>query len=540
MNLIDWIFRAERIEGGLTKADKDFYDVAFGGASTASGVTVSPSKALTYAAYWRGINLISQAIAKTPVTLYERMQPIGKKRASGHPSYRLLRRSAGPDLSARTFKLHMMCNVMLHGNAYAFIARNAIGRIVELVMLPQSSSTVTVERKAGRLVYRLRWKPDGGLEQEQLAAPEEMFHIRGLGDNGVTGFSVISYAAETLGIGLALRDYGARFFSNDARPGVVLEHPGRLGKDAAQSLREQWDARHRGRERAHNVAVLQEGMKLTPFSISARDAQMIESRRFEIRDIANILGVPPHKLGDDARSSYNSLEQENQAFLDDAVDPWMTALEDEADRKLLTDRERETESHLHEFNRNAIVRVNIADRFAAYNIGIQAGILNRDEARDRENLNPIPDGSGSVFLVPLNMAPSSDLGGGGNDAPSDPDGKRAALSKLIAEQAGRACARLGVIARKLAKNGIRCKDWEPFVFDDAAEAVDLTMRSAINLGRLMGLVVSEHPARMIVQEWNRQAMATDDAPHLVVTMAERMADFEAGYPERFAASIIGD
>ena len=347
------------------------------------------------------------------------------------------------------------------------ILRDANFQPVEL--WPLDPEYTRPERKpSGVLFYRSRLK-DVDLEIPYYS----MLHIRGLSGDGLVGYSVIDCLRESLGSAIAIQKYGASFFGNSARPSLVLTHPGRLNEQAARRLRESWMAVHGGSGNSGKPAVLEEGMTVTPFSISNDDAQFLQSRQEAVREIANILGIPPHKLGDATRTSYSSLEQENQSLLDDAFDPWLCSWEQELNSKLLAEEEKQSDSHYFTFKRQALVRADINARYGVYNIALQNGILNRDEVRALEDLNPIPDGSGQTYYVPMNMVPADEeqdsvLDATGQDNqeeegeeadPTTPDPARSLLvSQVIAEQIRGLEADTRCFVRRLAEQARRKAD----------------------------------------------------------------------------------
>lgn len=422
----------------LSAPDEWLYE-ALGASRTTSGVRVNRKTALTYAAVWRATNLISRDVGKLPLVIYKRLDPRGRERDARHPAYRLLRTAPNEYMTAIVFRMTMQAHALLNGNAYAYIERRGDGKPVSL--LPIDPAVVTPVRLNGELIYVVKV---GG--SDRRVDPSSMLHIRGLSYDGLEGYSVIEYARDSFGMGLALREYGARFFANDATPGLAFQHPGRLSETAAKGLLENLDKMSRGLERKHRVILLQEGMKLDQFQVKATDAQLLESRGFEIREIANWFGVPPHKLGDPGRTAYASLEQENQSYLDDALDGWLVNWEQECAVKLLSEQEQVDDTHVVEFMRNALVRADIKARFEAYNIGRQMGVLSADDIRDMENMNPLPDGQGATYLVPLNMQSATALLGDPEadttdepapaDAPAEPadavDLKEAARAEALA------------------------------------------------------------------------------------------------------------
>lgn len=393
----------------LSDPDAWVYDVLGGGRSD-GGVTVNRDAALGYPAVWRAVNLISRDVAKLPVYVYRRVGE-GKERATEHPAYRLLRREPNESMTGHTFRQTLQAHLLMDGNAYAFIERDGAAR--PRALLPLMPDAVTPVRVGGRLWYV--WRSSSG-EQRRLKA-EDVLHVKGLGYDGLVGYNPIAYYRESIGMGLAARKFGAVYFKNAATPKVVLQHPGKLKREAAERLRDDWQRMHAGLDAVHRTAILEEGLEAKVLSFDAESSQLLETRQFEIREIANLFGVPPHKLGDSARTSYASLEMENQSYLDDALDPWLVAWEEECWAKLLTEAEKRADSHSVEFLRQALIRADLSTRFSAYSTAVQGGWMSRDEVRARESMNPIPDGAGRAYYIPENVKTTDEI-----DSDDQPEG----------------------------------------------------------------------------------------------------------------------
>jgi HK97 family phage portal protein len=376
-------------------SDPDTWLDSLGGGPTDAGITVSAESALTYSPIWRGINLIAGDFSRLPLFVYKRVGE-GKKRDPRHPAYYMLRRKPNPETVDGVFKSTIEAHALLHGNGFAYIVRRGNGTPTEMWILPPVS-TYLVRVDGAKWVVTT-------IDAEQHKIPyKDIFHIPGLSYDGVSGISLIEKAKQSIGLGLGMQKYGATFFGNAARASVVLEHPQSISEGAAERLKNSWDKMTKGLKNAHRTVVLEEGMSAKHMSINAKDAQLIESRQFETREVANWLGVPPHKLGDPTRTSYNSLEQEAQAYLD-GLDPRLVAYENECWDKLLTEQEKRDDTHLVEFERKALLRADLAARAAYYSKalgGVPWTLV--DEVRGIENLPPLPNGEGAVFRIPLNM-----------------------------------------------------------------------------------------------------------------------------------------
>lgn len=407
IGILDRVTRSlERPSVPLSSGADELYE-AFGAGRTNAGVTVNRATALRHPALWRGVNLISRDVGKLPLVVYQR-DGGGKIRATSHAAHRLLDRKPNPWMTPSIFKQTLTAHALLQGGGFAFINRREDATPVELLpLLPDRTYPI---RENGQLIYVTAI---GGTMEDPTSTirrllPENVLHIKGLGYDGLTGYSLIDLGADTIGHGMAMERFSSRYFRNSARPSVVIEHPGSMSESAAKRLRESWDQLYAGVDNAHRTAILEEGMKVHALTINARDSQLDESQKFDLTKIANLLGLPPHKVGGDGRTSYNSLEQENQAYLDEGLDPWLVAWEEECWAKLLTEKEKQNDTHIVEFMRQALVRADMAARSAYYHNALLDGYMNRDEVRSLENLNPMPDEEGKKYFIPLNVTTTGD------------------------------------------------------------------------------------------------------------------------------------
>jgi HK97 family phage portal protein len=375
----------------------------FGGGSTSAGVTVNEYTALNYSAVWAAVNLIASQIASLPLILYKRLPNGGKERFSSHQTYRLLHDEWNPEMASMTARETLMGHVLTWGNGYAEIERDRVGRPVALwPLLPNQVTPFRDESK--RLQYRVSTP---GVPDVTIPAGD-MLHIAGLGFDGLVGYSPIYMARESLGLGIAAQRFGSSFFSNGATLSAVLEHPGELGEDGTKNLRESIEAVHQGVSKAHRLLILEEGMKYQKFGVEPDSAQFLETRQFEVTEVARWFNIPPHKLRDLMRATFSNIEQQSIEFVTDTLRPWLIRWEQEINRKLISRSERNIQyvEHLVE----GLLRGDTASRYAAYAVGRQWGWLSADDIRDLENMNPLPNGQGKIYLVPLNMTPADRIG----------------------------------------------------------------------------------------------------------------------------------
>ena len=240
-----------------------------------------------------------------------------------------------------------------------------------------------------------------------ILSPSDVLHIPGLGFDGLVGYSPIAMAKNAIGLAIAAEEYGSKFYANGAAPSGVLEHPGTL-KDPGR-VRESWQATFGGSANANKVAVLEEGMKYTPISISPNEAQFLETRKFQINEIARIFRVPPHMVGDLEKSSFSNIEQQSLEFVKYTLDPWVIRWEQALYRTLLSEEEKKTV--FFKFNVEGLLRGDYASRMSGYATARQNGWMSANDIRELEDLDRIPaELGGDLYLVNGNMLPLTSAG----------------------------------------------------------------------------------------------------------------------------------
>jgi len=369
------------------------------GGRTAAGVDVTVDGSLASTAVYACIRILAETVASLPLILYRRL-PRGRERATNHRLYPLLHDLPNPEMTSMELRETLMGHLAGWGNCFAEIEYDGAGRVRALWPLPVDK--MQVRRVGGQLLYVVNVSSGAA----QVLPAERVWHIKGMGNDGVVGYSPIRKAMEAIGLALATQEYGARFFGNGARAGVVLEHPGLLSDDAYDRLKNSWEMRHQGLEQSHRVAILEEGMKIEQIGVPPDEAQFLETRKFQVTEIARLFRIPPHMLADLDRATFSNIEQQSIEFVTYTLSPWLVRWEQSIYRALLTERER-TEFYA-EHLVNALLRGDTPSRFQAYAQGRQNGWLSANEIREMENMNPV-DG-GDVYLVPLNMVPADSVG----------------------------------------------------------------------------------------------------------------------------------
>ncbi|MBY6275387.1 MAG: phage portal protein [Symbiobacterium thermophilum] len=363
-----------------------------------SGVTVTELTAIQTAAVYQCAAILANNIGTLPLPVYERLE-VGKRKATEHPLYKVLNRRANPWMTAATARMALMLHLALWNEAFAHIEWGNDGTVRALwPLLPNRTRTVAV---GGQLFFDTTL-PDGTVRRLRQ---DEVLHITGLTLNGVDGLRVIQQARETLGLLMAAEGYAARFFGSGANPGGVVTTDMPLTTEQKRQLAEDIAAQVKGLNKAHEILVLSNGAKFTPIGLSPANSQLVEVREFQIREVARFFNMPPHKLGlVEKGASYASIEQQQIAFLTETLRPWLVLIEQAINATMFS--ESEVDRYFVEHNVEGLLRGDTKSRYEAYHLALADGWLNRDEVREKENLNPIPGGAGQVFLVPLNMGPA--------------------------------------------------------------------------------------------------------------------------------------
>lgn len=373
----------------------------FMGSST-SGKNVNERSAMQMTAVYACVRILSEAVAGLPLHLYRYNSEGGKEKALDHPLYGLLHDEPNPEMTSFVFRETLMTHLLLWGNAYAQIIRNGKGDVIALYPLMPNKMQVDRDDK-GRLYYTYyRSKEEANSKDNSTVTlhPEDVLHIPGLGFDGLVGYSPIAMAKNAIGMAIACEEFGAKFFSNGASPSGVLEHPGIL-KDP-DKVRSSWNAAYGGSSNAHKVAVLEEGMKYTPISISPNEAQFLETRKFQINEIARIFRVPPHMVGDLEKSSFSNIEQQSLEFVKYTLDPWVIRWEQSLSRALFSKEEKK--NLFFKFNVEGLLRGDYQSRMNGYATARQNGWMSANDIRELENLDRIPsEEGGDLYLVNGNM-----------------------------------------------------------------------------------------------------------------------------------------
>lgn len=379
------------------------------GSLSAGNVPITRESTLSLPAYFQGIRLYADALGITPINpigLTDKKRDRARVKLYDDPLYHLLRREPCPGWTPYRLKHTLMFSKGYTGNAYAFIDRNQLFAVKGLYPLPTERMTPKLLEVAPGQVPQLgyEYRPkDASLQPVTLPA-WSVLHLRGPGD-GLQGWSPLKLFARALSTGLAAEEYAARFFTNNATPRGFLRHPGgenaELSEESYQRMRESWERAHGGLPNAHRIAILEEGVEFQAMGFNAEEAQLLATRQFTIGDVGRMLNLPPHALHDYANAHFRNVEHMAIQLVTYSLLPEFTNWQEELSAKLIEPHRRAT-TWL-EFDPAILLKGDVRTRFEAYGKAITDGWLNRDEVRARENLPPMPDGLGKVYVVTHQM-----------------------------------------------------------------------------------------------------------------------------------------
>ena len=417
MGIFSGLFRSrDKPQNRTTGSTYSFF---FG--SSSAGKRVNERSAMQMTAVYSCVRILAEAVAGLPLHLYRYKEDGGKEKAIYHPLYLLLHDEPNPEMSSFVFRETLMTHLLLWGNAYAQIIRNGKGEVIALYPLMPDRMTVDRDRD-GKLYYEYTVSTDDAPTVKGTVVrlkPSDVLHIPGLGFDGLVGYSPIAMAKNAIGMAIACEEYGAKFFANGAAPGGVLEHPGTI-KDPGR-VRESWQSTFGGSGNANKIAVLEEGMKYTPIGISPEQAQFLETRKFQINEIARIFRVPPHMVGDLEKSSFSNIEQQSLEFVKYTLEPWLVRWEQSIQRTLFSPEEKKR--YFAKFNVEGLLRGDYASRMTGYATARQNGWMSANDIRELENMDRIPaEEGGDLYLINGNMLPLGNAGAFADTQPND-DGK---------------------------------------------------------------------------------------------------------------------
>jgi HK97 family phage portal protein len=394
--------REERSGQYVSEEPSNWLMRAIRAAPSRTGVNVTHDTALSSTAVFAGVRLISESVGSIPLQPYRRREERGRDVAREHRLYRLLHDEPNPEQTSMEMREMVQGFATMAGTGFIEIERDGGGHPKHL--WPITPHRVTAFRdRAGKLFWMVR-TPNGG---DRRVHADSMIPIRGFSRGGVFGVDVIQLMRESIGLTLAAEEYGARFFGSGSTVSGVLEHPEKISKDAQERLRDSWQEIHSGLENAHRIAILEEGMTWKQIGANPQHAQMIETRKFQVAEVARILNLPPHLLRDLERATYSNVEHQGIEFVTISIRPWCVRWEQALKKYLLTEEEKRTMYIEHTLE--GLLRGDLKSRNEAYAIGRQWGWYSANDVNELENRNPLPGKQGDLYLVPVNMVSAERL-----------------------------------------------------------------------------------------------------------------------------------
>ncbi len=358
-----------------------------------AGYGISPDTAYNLITVYQCVRVLAETFAAMPLIVYRRLPGGGKERAEDHPLYDVLHRQPNADMTSFVWRELMMSHLATWGNAYNEIAYDLSGRMNLWPIRPDRVEPYYLANGRKGFYYL---HPTGGKIELN---PAKIFHVQGLSSNGLVGLSPISVMRSTLRLYKTAERYGTTFFDNDARPGTILSHPKNLSDPAITRLRAQMESL-KGADNAGRTIVLEEGLTVSEVGIHPEDAQFMETRLFQKREIASAYRIPLHKVGDYERATFSNIEHLSIEFIQDTMLPWFVRTEQDIDTQLIPINEQKTVYVEHLVD--GYLRGDAKTRAEALAIRWQHGTLSADEWRGIENENPIPDGRGTDYYTPVN------------------------------------------------------------------------------------------------------------------------------------------
>ena len=375
----------------LPELDKQM-ETAISGRPSITGVNINRDTAMNYSAFFAGVRLICQTIASLPIMTYQRIGETKKRKYREHPVYGLLHDCANTYTPAFYWVESSTYHQIIYGNSYSYIDRDLGYRPRGLYLLNPQYMTTFIDPIEKVVKYEFRKGSD-----YRIYEYDEILHIPGFGFDGLQGYSILKLAAESLGLGLAFEEFNGRFLGQGAHVGGVLQTDKSLSPESRKNLKDSFTEQYSGLGKTGKTILLEDGIKYNATGMPLSDAQFLESRIFQIDEIARWLGLPPHKLAEQTHATYSNVEAENLSFYQDSIRPYL--VRDEA----FLNMDIAPSDGYCEFLFDAILRADVKSRNEAFNIQRNAGIINADEWRSKENLDEIGGEAGQTYIIPSNM-----------------------------------------------------------------------------------------------------------------------------------------
>ena len=376
---------------------RDFLSAMSAGRGSSAGISVSKSSALTFTAVWSAVRLLSESISILPINVYEREKNGDKSLAINNPSYNLLHNEPNNYMSSVTFFEKIMMDLCLSGNSFVRIVRNGGG--TPEALLPLNSEDVKVKMSDGQIFYHNN-------NSNNIYDDYDILHFKGVSQDGILGLSPITQNANAIGWGMALEEYGNKYFTNSAKLSGVLETDRALSEQAIERLKNSFSNTYNQLKNAQSTAILEEGLSFKPITISPEQSQFLASRVFSITEVSRMFNIPTFMFQEHSKSSFNNIESLSQSYVTYTLMPYIRRMESEMNRKLF--KANEKGRLFVEWNVNGLLRGNIKDRTDSYKTALTNGYMTINEVRRKENMNSIVDGD--EHYLPLNMTTINKIG----------------------------------------------------------------------------------------------------------------------------------
>jgi HK97 family phage portal protein len=428
--------------------DSDYWYQGYGMTSKA-GTNISADTAMNISAVFACVRVIAETVGMLPLNFYRRLER-GKEKVADDTLYQLVSKKPNPWQTSLEWREMTVAHMALRGKGYSRILRDGMGDPRMLLPLhPDRMQKVEFDTDSLGMIYE--YVDENGMTQSYT--DRDVLHFKGLSTDGVDGLSVVGAARESMGLAMATESYGARFFSQNATPRIALKQPPPPAKsmspEAKERLTKAWRKAYAGLDSSHGVAVLESGMDVAQLGISNEDSQFLETRKFQVNDIARWFRMPPHMIQDLERATFDNIEHQSIDFVVHTMMPWFRRFESALDAQIIPDRQ--SRDHFFEFLVDALLRGDAKTRSEVYKTSIVTGWMTRNEAREKENMNPL-EGLDEV-LTPMNM------GGNPDDTKKPPDAMNGNGSKRFQAVAESAVARVMQIERETIRKALE-KDSE--------------------------------------------------------------------------------
>lgn len=477
---------------------------------SAAGVVVTEDVALTYSAFWAGVKVLSEDLAKLPWRLISH-DGVRRTIQVGDPLDDLLHVKANDEMTAFTWRELMASCAITWGNGYSEIERDPRGRPVALWPLYPSVTRPIRSVADGRLLYEVMQENGQPVRLEA----RDVFHLKGPTRDGLVGRSLLTVARESLGVALAAQKFAGDFFGNGAIPGLVIQegdNSPEMSKEGAENMVRSFDRRHKGQ--AGRTGYLERGFKIESVGIPQKDAQFLETRKHQNADVARWLRVPLHKIAELDRATFNNVEQMNIDYVTDGLQPWIERLEQEANWKLALDRKTATKIYV-----QGLLRGDTQARGEWYTKMRDLGAFSINDILELEDRNPIGP-EGDLRLVPVNMMSIQRAAqGGGTDAAS-------AMRSVLVDGHERMIRKEQRAAERAIEKQDALDAWaEPFYTRHETQMVDALIPGALAVAQLHG----------IDEDWAAGAVATHVREHVEHSLRDLVAGRIDGWGARASA-----